>query len=114
MAQLGDAGSADGQDGHADDGDEQRHGQRCAALHPQEADLHALGVLQQEDNEDQEGQPGSADTEPGGVGAGAGRPLDWRGSLAGVPLRERNLLGQLRFQDESTLRRTDTSNCLPV
>jgi hypothetical protein len=44
---------------------------------------------------------------PVALGEPAGEP-------AGVPFRERNLLGQRRLQDESTLRKIDTSNCLPV
>jgi hypothetical protein len=52
-AQLGDPGGADHgrHDRHADPGDEQRQGQRQAAVHPEEADLDAAGVLQHEDDE---------------------------------------------------------------
>jgi hypothetical protein len=57
-AQLGDPGGADHgrHDRHADSGDEQRQSQRQAAMHPEEADLDAAGVLQHEDDKYHEQQ----------------------------------------------------------
>jgi hypothetical protein len=80
-AELGDAGGAQDQreqDG-ADRGDEQREGERGVGGHPQEGDLDAAGVLNQENDQCDGDEGGDADAYPGRAGASPGnRPAGFR------------------------------------